>query len=156
MRLFLALLCSILFAAPAYAEPALARFDQLLKDNGIPVDGVSGSVTIQGAKPANLRIDFKAAATQPQRDQAATLANSFDWLDKTDPNPTGFIIACNNDGTIPGAQRQNLNIMALWFRAGEKQIALNVWTLIKAALSGNAAAISAIQSHATANNITLP
>lgn len=153
LSIIFALLLAIL---PACADQALPRFDQLLRTNSIPIDGVSGAVTTQGVKPFNLRIDFKAAATQPQKDQANTLANTFDWLDKADASVAQFMIDCSNDGTIPANQRQNVNLMGLWFKSGEKAVALNVWTLIKAALAGSPSVITAIQQHATDNGITLP
>lgn len=140
----------------AYAEPALSRFDALLKEASIPIDGVAGSVATQGVKPVNLRIDFKAAATQAQREQANGLADSFNWLDTAEPRPSQFVIDCVNDAVIPAAQRQNIAIAGLSFKAGEKSLALTIWNLIKTALAANPTAISAIRTHAANNGITLP
>lgn len=152
--LLVAILCS---PQAAFATLACSRFDSLLRDNAIPFDGVSlGSSFTQGTKPPGLRIDFKPTATEAQRNQANALADSFDWLDKPDPSPSTFVIDCVNDAGIPAAQRQNIAIAGLAFKAGEKALALTIWNLIKAALSSNAAAINAIRTHAANSNITLP
>lgn len=72
----------------------------------------------------------------------------------TSPKPAQFIIACTSDGGIPVNMRQNLNLMALWLKQGERAVALTIWDLIKA--SATAPQKAAIQGHANANNITLP
>lgn len=67
------------------------------------------------------------------------------------PKPAQFLIDVFNDGTIPAAARRDVSQMGLWFRQGERQVALAIWQL----LSGGASA-TAIRNHATNNNITLP
>lgn len=152
MKLLLALICVLLLVNPAFGATAVGRFHQLLQTNGIPFDGVStGSNFTQGTKPPNLRIDFKPEATQAQRDQANGLSNTFDWLDKADPNFDKFMTDVFNDGTISAAARRDVSQMGLWFIAGKKQIAQAVWGL----LSGGASA-AAIRTHATNNGITVP
>lgn len=122
-------------------------FDELLRSNNIPIVGVSG-------KPPSLRIDFAAGATQAQRDQANTLAGSFNWLDTLDPNPRQFIIDVTTDPGITANQKQSLHIMALWFRLSEKGLALLVWNSVKA--TATAGQVSTIQTLATNSNISLP
>lgn len=70
------------------------------------------------------------------------------------PKPAKFVIDCNADGTLTASLRQNINLMALWFKNSEKSIALDIWTLIKA--GATAGQVTAIRGHAADNNITLP
>lgn len=50
-------------------------FDKALRKANIPIHGVSGNGPL-------IRIDFKDEATEQQRNQARTLAQSFDWNEK--------------------------------------------------------------------------
>lgn len=70
------------------------------------------------------------------------------------PQPRQFVAACTADGSIPTNTRQNINLIGLWLANGDKDLALAIWDAMKGSLT--APVKSAIQSHATANNITLP
>lgn len=50
----------------------ISRLHAALVAAGIPIDGVAG---VQG----NVRVDYQAAATGPQRTQGASIVAAFDW-----------------------------------------------------------------------------
>lgn len=54
------------------------RLDAAIQAAGIPIDGVSGS------NAGNVRIDFKATATAPQKTAAAAIVSSFDFSQAAD------------------------------------------------------------------------
>jgi hypothetical protein len=147
MKRVILLTAALLLAPTALADTALQRFDTSLRQAGIPIDGVSGS-------GPSCRIDFKPSATTQQRNDAQAMASAFDWLDTPDPAPKSFIVDCTADVNIPANSRLAINVMGLWYMRGEKQLALAIWTQLKASLT--AGQVSAIQAHATDNNITLP
>lgn len=122
---------------------AIHRFDEHIRSLGIPIDGVSGT-------GPTCRIDFKAAATQAQRDQGNAERLTFDWLDTPDPNHIKFLADVLTDASV-GAMRTNVAIMGLYYLIGHKGLALLIWELIK----GGAAAPT-VRTHATNNNFTLP
>jgi len=131
------------------ASASVADCDTALKAAGYPIDGVSGS----GPTDPSLRVDCSQCTTQ-QAASALALAQQASTWNSVQPKPTQFVADCNGDGTLSVTQRQNINIMALWYLRGSTALALNVWTAIKA--SATSPQITAIQTHATANNITLP
>jgi len=63
----------------------IARLHKQIADAGIPIDGVSGS-------GASVRIDFRAEATQPQRQQAQQIAAAFDWTPRV-PRERSAVLA---------------------------------------------------------------
>ncbi len=56
----------------------LSRLDDVIRSAGIPINGVSG-ITQETA-----RVDFKAEATNQQRQQAAAILAGLDWTDAGD------------------------------------------------------------------------
>ena len=58
------------FLGVAFGMDDISLCDQVIKDAGIPIDGISGW-------PVE-RIDFKPEATRAQRDQAWQIVRSFD------------------------------------------------------------------------------
>lgn len=60
--------------------PAMTRlnaFDRYLRQNAIPIDGLSQSGTPAG--PETVTIQYQASATQEQIDWAEAAKQSFDW-----------------------------------------------------------------------------
>lgn len=76
----------------------LADFDQLLRDGGIPIDGVSG------AGPA-CRIDFRNEATEAQRSAARQMAQNFDWRER---RPKDLQALVGEIQGLPSSQLQTL------------------------------------------------
>lgn len=93
---------------------------------------------------------FKANVTQSTRDAVAAEISTYQFS-QPDPNFKQFLIDVFNDGAIPAAARRDVSQMGLWFKLGEKQVALALWQL----LSGGASA-AAIRQHALDNNVVLP
>lgn len=50
------------------------RLSEAITNAGIPLERIEGS-----SGPGNYLLVFQAVATQPQQDQAASIASSFDW-----------------------------------------------------------------------------
>jgi len=138
----MALLCAL----PCSANPT-ARFDEALKAQSIPIDGVSGS-------GPSCRIDFRPSATLAQRDQANAYRGTFDW-DAGDPNPETFQDAVASDASMPVQIYQYIPFIARLANKEAKRKA--VWA--KATSSPPAwltpAVISAIESYASTANMPL-
>lgn len=84
---------------------AVLVFHNLLVASGLPIVGVSGSVVTQGQKPADLRIDFIPAATDAQRAQGQSLADSFNWLDIPPMDVAGLDYAIFHDSLLPASTK---------------------------------------------------
>lgn len=131
-----------LLLLPAYSKSGLVTFDEYLKSQNIPIDGVSG--TGSGA-----RIDFKNEATAEQRAFANDARATFDWSDKPAPNPTKFLDALTDqiiNGTIDVTAVGP--IILLHRTAADPVKTKALWQKISADLKLTAKAKSAIETAA--------
>lgn len=149
------LLC--LLALFLIGAPALAGEHYIVFRNG----AVRTSEVVYSDNPPAGTVSFPFVLSQGDRCPEHYTHNGsqliYDYVPPAppvQPKPVQFIKDCTADAAIPANMRQNLNLMGLWFRSGDKDVALLIWNLIKA--SATAQQISAIQAHAANNNITLP
>lgn len=100
------LILLILLAIPSCeAKTGLAAFDEYLRSQNIPIDGVSGS-------GPTARIDYKTEATKQQKEFGDAAKLTFDWSDKPDPDYTTFKSACYTDGLTNKADIPLINVLA--------------------------------------------
>lgn len=78
----------------------LAVLDQLIRDAGVPIDGLSGS-------GPGVRIDFREEATPNQRAAAHQLAATFDWRERR-PKSTNALMS--EIQSLQADEKQNLLI----------------------------------------------
>lgn len=104
-RYVIALLAVAALAIPVEAKTGQVAFDEYLKSQGIPIDGVSGT-------GPDCRIDFKANATKAQKDAANAARASFDWTDRADPNYRGFRFACYKLSQVNAAHIPYINVLS--------------------------------------------
>lgn len=140
------LLALFIAALPAFAKTGQVAFDQYLKLQGIPIDGVSGS-------GPDCRIDFKDSATKEQKDTANAARASFNWADTVDPDYQGFRASCYKLSQVGSAHVPYINALSDPALTDADRKAL--WTKAKGLLGGLDPATARIESAATTYGVTL-
>lgn len=79
-------------------RPPLDRLYRQIRGAGIPIDGVSG------ISSTTYRIDFRPEATAPQRAQANSIAQTFDWRRRRN-RPYNDLVADINALSVADRQR---------------------------------------------------
>lgn len=146
MKKLIPLIICLLLASTAHAKTAQVAFDEYLKSQGIPIDGVSGT-------GPDCHIDFKANATKAQKDAANAARASFDWTDRADPNYRGFRFACYKLSQVNAAHIPYINVLSDPELSDADRKAL--WAKAKGLLGELDPASSRIESAATTYGVTL-
>lgn len=123
---------------------AVTRFDKYIQSLGIPIYGISGS----GLKAV---INFKPEATYEQIETANAARATFDWIDRREPDPVGFMRlvakACG-DGTLPVAAGPYLNMFAAYTGAEDHEERKKLWAKIKQQLTPTQQLITIVENGA--------
>jgi hypothetical protein len=135
-----------LVVLPVSAKTGQTAFDEYLRAQGIPIDGISGS-------GADCRIDFKPEATQKQRDWASAERATFDWVDTPGPDYRGFRFACYKLSQVNAAHIPYINVLSDPELSDADRKAL--WAKAKGLLGNLDPASSRIESTAATYGVAL-
>lgn len=90
---------------PDAAMAAAARLDAALREASIPIEGIA--LINATTNPPTIRVDYKASATQAQRDQGAAIVAAHDWRRRRARSLAALTTSINN---LSAADRQKLQV----------------------------------------------
>lgn len=123
--------------------------DAVVAKFGDVIHGLSGSTS----QPTQIRIDFKPGVPGATQTNVRNFVNAYDF-NLSKPNPKQFMIDVLSDATVAAGVKDGMELFAVLYDRGWKQIAMDKWARFVA--SGPAAQVTKVRTHAANNGITLP